>query len=747
MSTTEASIHFIKYGQYEHRFWKLELSLKVEPNLETNIIDYNLEYIDTILYINYNNNEYITYYNNKTKKIINIFKSVSKKLLNIEEYCIDYLIFDSNLTNINDDLYKNDFLNLYNFFSSSKHNNLYVFNELDYCYFKAFYESSEINKNCIINFFKKSIYIITFTEIFENNNFQTVGNTSYNKEYSIYFFKYSYKTFLCDMLNIELIYNNITNHNVIYFPPLIYKKKKLIITDENNKDIDLLFYGSMETNIFYFRENLINIVKNYAKMKGLNFEIYNRELYDEEKKNDIFKRTKIVIHVGSLPDLRTIPWAKISELMVKGVFFIINNTDEINNMGLDIPRYFYVKEYIDSPTIIKELEYYLSNPQEREIYIKKNYEYILKYKIENIFSYIINYKENIDSIFNNNFNFTRSLCNIKNVNIFNYKYNNFHYNLSLQYKKFAEENGIPVYHPKIFDGLFNNYNKNKEDFLDFLLNYIPDNNSIYIFNTEDLMFFYYYYDLTNMELIYKFIKTAKYILFQYEVIIDNNLSQIGFKNSFITSKYSVDFTNYERDIFLKKFYINSQKVYICSYKNKEYLKINNIRNTVYYPPYINSTFKKNNKLKNIDCLFYGNTDKESEYRNIIIDKIKLELDVLDLKFISTNLCDEELNDALNSTKIVLYIPSHEKLHIMPWAKISHLMKNKIFFIIEENEELYNKNLENTIIYYKQGDINDLKNKIIYFINNEDKIQDIVEECYNYFNRNFNINILLKDLFI
>lgn len=166
--------------------------------------------------------------------------------------------------------------------------------------------------------------------------------------------------------------------------------------------------------------------------------------------------------------------------------------------------------------------------------------------------------------------------------------------------------------------------------------------------------------------------------------------------------------------------MKSQKTYICDTKNKYYLESVGIKNLTYFPPYIELPFNILNIEKTIDCLFYGTIVSHipDSYRNKMIESIKNELSS-EINFVACgNLYDNELIEKINCSKIVLHIPSHDNLRTMPWAKISYLMTNKIFFIIEENDELFLRNLQDTIIYYKRGNINDLKNKIIYYKDNE-----------------------------
>ena len=391
-------------------------------------------------------------------------------------------------------------------------------------------------------------------------------------------------------------------------------------------------------------------------------------------------------------------------------------------------------------------------------------------------SNIINYE-----VFENNKNkikVPKNICNINKVVSFNYGTNNFHSNLILQYKEFVEKNGISFsYYDNEFKFIFGysgfwcfatqnsdiyekyigfneDYKENtysfenvKKTFNDFLLNYKQDNNTLYVFNAEDIMAFFYYYDATNYELFYKFINDTKYIIFQCEVMTDINLLTIGLTSKEVANKYFKDFNLFERIKFLKDLYLKSQQIYICDSKNKYFLESNGANNVKYFPPYINIPYKNVNIEKTIDCLFYGNIFPTliDTYRNIMLDKLKTILGY-EINFIAReNIYNHELVDVLNNTKIVLHIPSHINLRTMPWAKIAYLMSNKIFFIIEENDELYFKNMQNIIIYYQRENVDDLKNKIIYYINNENERVNVAEKCYNYYINNFNEKELLEDL--
>ena len=79
--------------------------------------------------------------------------------------------------------------------------------------------------------------------------------------------------------------------------------------------------------------------------------------------------------------------------------------------------------------------------------------------------------------------------------------------------------------------------------------------------------------------------------------------------------------------------------------------------------------------------------------------------------------------------------------LFPWAKVSELILSKVFFIIEENEEMYIQGLDKICAFYKKNDRVDFENKIKYYINNESERINITTRCYKNFKANFNLDIL------
>lgn len=262
-------------------------------------------------------------------------------------------------------------------------------------------------------------------------------------------------------------------------------------------------------------------------------------------------------------------------------------------------------------------------------------------------------------------------------------------------------------------------------------------NTLLIF--DELAYFNIFYkyiksDKDNKLYILDYLKNTNYILFFTELFENKELKTIGCYF-------------YDKD-FSINFFKNANKLMLCNTRNINYLIENDIKNNIiYFPPFgYNEIFKINNKSKKNDLLIYGNILDTFTHRNTYLEKIKFFSKENNINcIIRDDLFGEEKNLILDETKIVIHIPSHEKLHSMPWAKINELMAKKVFFIIEENEELHIKNLNNIIISYKNYD--DLQNKIIFYLENENERNKICEKCYKYIIENFNIEKLFKSFII
>jgi hypothetical protein len=162
---------------------------------------------------------------------------------------------------------------------------------------------------------------------------------------------------------------------------------------------------------------------------------------------------------------------------------------------------------------------------------------------------------------------------------------------------------------------------------------------------------------------------------------------------------------------------------------------------------INNILPLNTVNKEIDILFYGNILNDFSYRNSIIDKLKKQYDNTPYKFVVIDeLYDETYkNDLLSRTKIVLHIPSHKKLYTFPWAKTAELSAKKVFYLIEENEEMYLQNLNSIVAFYKQSDINDLIKQINYYLVNDKERTIVVDKCYTHISMKYDTDSFITNL--
>ena len=145
----------------------------------------------------------------------------------------------------------------------TSNNILYYFDEITYCNFLDYYVTfNDLWEEINFIFFRKSRYIIT-TEIFKNDNLQTIGNNIFYKEFGIIFFKYSELNILCNYENIQILKSNNIYENVVYYPSIF--KFKFEPSLNNNKYIDILIYGNNNPHITKYRNLMINKVKEYSR--------------------------------------------------------------------------------------------------------------------------------------------------------------------------------------------------------------------------------------------------------------------------------------------------------------------------------------------------------------------------------------------------------------------------------------------------------------------------------------------------
>ena len=273
--------------------------------------------------------------------------------------------------------------------------------------------------------------------------------------------------------------------------------------------------------------------------------------------------------------------------------------------------------------------------------------------------------------------------------------------------------------------------------IDYIDNAIKEksSNDIYIFNPLDFATLLLNLHKYN-ESIFALLNNIKYIVFWQEILKDD-LNIVGYNDDCIYKKFVFDFFNNsllnvvsnEQSInSLEKNNITKNKYYMIT----GYCQINNI---VPFP---------SNESKNIDVLIYGTMHQTYDHRRNAISEL-LELNKAKYQYnimVSHDLYGDALDDALQQTKIVVHISSHPNLNHMPWPKITYLQARKVFFIIEDNDELRNKKLKNIVSYNK---ISRLYSKIKYYLNNPDVRESIILKNYNYIVDNSNMDIIVPDI--
>ena len=113
----------------------------------------------------------------------------------------------------------------------------------------------------------------------------------------------------------------------------------------------------------------------------------------------------------------------------------------------------------------------------------------------------------------------------------------------------------------------------------------------------------------------------------------------------------------------------------------------------------------------------------------------------------SGLFGQELDNILSNTKIVIHIPILENLQTFPWAKCIKLFNNKVFVLIEDNNEveiLKAKGLN--VATYNPNIEDDIFNKIDKYLNDDNLRNQHIESCYNFMRNNYIMEDLIKTLF-
>jgi len=348
---------------------------KYMDNVNINIIN-NTFTINTLKYKKDNN---LRFYIEKQDLYLDIVKSLQvDSITNIE---IDFYAFGYPKDN-----FENDLIKMKTVFNNTSKNDLFIFNELDFSNLREFYNYSDDLKNSISKFLKQTNYIIFFCEILINQQLQTKGSDVINEKYAHLLFSNARKIICCDTQNIKFLSNITDPENIIYFPPLGYSKLYNTSFIQNNiTDIDILFYGNINPTWIPYRSEMLEKISLFRSKKKLNF---IKGTFHGDKKEDLLKKSKIIVHIPSYEKLRTFPWAKTVELMLKKVFFIIEENDEMYNKELDNIVVFY--KHNDIKDLEEKIDYYINNPDERSKVTERCYEYINStFNMDNLFESLL----------------------------------------------------------------------------------------------------------------------------------------------------------------------------------------------------------------------------------------------------------------------------------------------------------------------------------------------------------------------
>lgn len=258
------------------------------------------------------------------------------------------------------------------------------------------------------------------------------------------------------------------------------------------------------------------------------------------------------------------------------------------------------------------------------------------------------------------------------------------------------------------------------------------NRKLYIFD-ELTYFSLFVLWKSDKDLVQNFLTSVSYHVFFCELFCTDDFDTIGGPPNISD--------------FAKMYFINARKIFLCNTQNITFLIKKNITydKIVYFPLQPFKDMDNNQTLENekdFDIIFYGNVidNYNFVYRKKMLEKLEKYGKESNKNIVITDcLYHEEKFKNIFNSKIVLHIPSHEKLNSFPWAKVSELMKRKVFFIVEENEEMYIRGLDKIVIFYKMSNFEDLKQKLEYYLEHPEKRIENIQKCHEYFESEYSLN--------
>ena len=220
-----------------------------------------------------------------------------------------------------------------------------------------------------------------------------------------------------------------------------------------------------------------------------------------------------------------------------------------------------------------------------------------------------------------------------------------------------------------------------------------------------------------LEKIYEFLLKVDYIILWQEILTDD-FRVIGYGDRLYNRDFSLFFFRNAKHIWSSNLIslniLKKHDIDHCSYNIiTGYSAINRII------PF------DTNSNKSIDIFIYGTLNKKYTYRQNMIDCI-VKGNQYGYNIVIREAYGDKLDQYLKASKIVVHVPSYEGLEHMPWPKITYLQARKVMFIVEENAELYQANLEDIIVSY--NGVDDLYMKVGMYINDSYKV---IERNYGY----------------
>lgn len=276
----------------------------------------------------------------------------------------------------------------------------------------------------------------------------------------------------------------------------------------------------------------------------------------------------------------------------------------------------------------------------------------------------------------------------------------------------------------------------------FFKGYTSD--QIFVFNSVDFCMFYVGALVGTIQFsdIVQYLPKINYIIICWQEVLTSDFYVVGYEKIPGFQEY------------LLAFFRNSKLNIVSNQCSLDSLLSANINQSIYKTvsgySEINDlvAFKETNTEKPIDVLIYCTLHESYTYRMSMVEKLKEINKQNNNKYnivISGDLYGDELDDHLRKAKMVAHIPAFADMVHMPWAKITYLQVRKVFFIIEDNDEMYTKPEYAHIPYYIHHNAQGLYDQIQHYMEHPEKMPAIVEKNHAFIKANSNLDIILPEM--